>query len=233
MERQPPYLPPSEPPHPEPIPPGPYNRIYYDPYNWPARNFVDCWNWSIIRDNRDGVRTGRLAPWLRDAARTRSPQEILRRAVIAAFRPTTGDAVAESNALADLAVSGRAAFTAFSASPPLDETLFTTVRSDLPGIAPTRIRETVQRVLNRAYTVAWALRGSPSQRRALRPSLGWIAVSSEDDPPHAPTNVPVTDDHMGELVLRVGRSGQELTLIPNQAIDATNDWIEKLFSESL
>ncbi|MCU0568438.1 MAG: alpha/beta fold hydrolase [Oculatellaceae cyanobacterium Prado106] len=66
--------------------------------------------------------------------------------------------------------------------------------------------------MDRAYTVAWALRGSPSQRRTLRPSLGWIAVSSEDDSPHAPTNVSATEDHMGELSLRVGRSGQQVIL---------------------
>jgi pimeloyl-ACP methyl ester carboxylesterase len=202
MERQSPYLPPSEPPRsggtsPEYVPP---------------RNFVDYWNWSRIRDDRDGVRTGRLAPWLRDAARTRNPQEILRRAVVAAFRPTTDNALAESQALADLAVTGRAAFTNFTASPPRDEALFTAVRSDLAGIAPAQIREAVRRVLDRSYTVAWALRGSPSQRRALRPSLGWIAVSSEDDPPHSPTNVPATEEHMGELSLGVGRSAQQLTL---------------------
>ena len=202
MERQSPYLPPSEPPRsggtsPEFIPP---------------QNFIDYWNWSRIRDDRDGVRTGRLAPWLRDAARTRNPQEILRRAVVAAFRPTTDHALAESQALADLAVTGRTAFTNFTSSPPRDEALFTAVRSELTGIAPEQIRETVRRVLDRTYTVAWALRGSPSQRRALRPSLGWIAVSSEDDPPHAPTNVPATAEHMGELSLRVGRLAQQLTL---------------------
>jgi pimeloyl-ACP methyl ester carboxylesterase len=202
MERQSAYLPLSEPPRsvgtsPEFIPPG---------------NFINYWNWSRIQDNRDGVRTGRLAPWLRDAARTRNPQEILRRAVVAAFRPTTDNALAESQALADLAVSGRTAFTNFTTSPPRDEALLTAVRSELAGIAPEQIRETVRRILDRTYTVAWALRGSPSQRRALRPSLGWIALSSEDDPPHAPTNIPATAEHMGELSLQVGRSAQQLTL---------------------
>lgn len=201
MERQAPYLPPSE----------PRQHRNTPPEYVPPLNFVDYWNWSRIRDGSGGVKTGRLASWLRDAARTRNPQEILRRAVIAAFRPTTGNALAESQALADLAVTGRSAFTAFTASPP-DEALFAAVGSDLTGVAPEQIRETIRRVLDRAYTVAWALRGSPSQRRALRPSLGWIALSSEDDSPHAPTNVPATEDHMGELSLRVGHLGEHLTL---------------------
>lgn len=208
MERQAPYLPPSEPRQ---------LRTNTPPEFVPPRKFVDYWKWSKIRDDRDGVRTGRLAPWLRDAARTRNPMDILSRSVIAAFRPTTDDASAESQALADLAVTGRVSFARFRARPPQDETLFDQARNfygriPLEGVPPEQIRETVRRVLDRAYTVAWALRGSRSQRRALRQSLGWIALSGEDDPPHAPTNVPATEDHIGELSLRVGLRGQQLTL---------------------
>ncbi len=202
MERREPYLPP-----PEASPGG-----GEPPEHVPPAGFVDYWDWSRIRDDRGGVRTGRLAPWLREAARTRNPREILRRAVVAAFRPVTGNASAESQALADLAVTGRAAFTRFRASPPRDEELFNAVRPELGTIAPAALQDAVRRVLDRAYTVAWALRGSPAQRRRLRPALGWIALSSEDDPPHAPTNLPATADHMGELTMRIGRSAQEVTL---------------------
>ena len=45
--------------------------------------------------------------------------------------------------------------------------------------------------MTRAYEVAWALRGPNEQQRfQLRKSLGWIAVSGEDDPPARPVNVP-------------------------------------------
>jgi pimeloyl-ACP methyl ester carboxylesterase len=202
MERPAPYLPPMEPAQPGVQPPE----------FVPPTGFVDYWDWSRIQDEKGGVRTGRLAPWLRDAARTRSPIAILQRAVIAAFRPKTNNATAESRALADLAVSGRTAFAAFILSRPQDEALFTFVKADLAGIAPDQIRAAVRRVLDRAYTVAWALRGTPSQRRVLRPQLGWIAVSSEDDPPHAPTNVSSTEHHMGELSLSIGRSERKLIL---------------------
>jgi len=183
-----------------------------DPEHTPPPGSVDYWNWTIIRDVAGGVRTGRLATWLRAAARTRDPREILRKAVVARFQATTNDATAESQALADLSVTGRAAYTAFAAAPLRDHELLELVRPSLVGIAEPPIRGAVRAVLDRAYTVAWALRGAPSQRAELRPRLGWIALSSEDDPPHAPTNVPVSRDHMGELTMRIGRSGQRVTL---------------------
>ncbi|HBR51243.1 MAG TPA: hypothetical protein DEA71_14305, partial [Nitrospira sp.] len=201
MELRAPYLPSPEDP-PASVAPE---------YRPPAR-FVDYWDWARIQDDRDGVKTGRLAPWLREAAQTRDPMAILRRAVVARFRPRTADAAAESQALADLAVTGRVAFTRFRSMRPRDELLLSAVRTELSSIDPSALGATVREVLDRAYNVAWALRGSPTQRRDLRPGLGWIAVSSEDDSPHAPTNVSCTTDHMGELALSVGRSAQVVTL---------------------
>jgi hypothetical protein len=65
------------------------------------------------------------------------------------------------------------------------------------SIAPppdrTKLLNDVQAAKNRAYRVAWALRNpSPEAGYNLRkdPSLGWIAVSAEDDPPDHPVNVP-------------------------------------------
>jgi pimeloyl-ACP methyl ester carboxylesterase len=201
VERQDSYLPPAE-----------VVSTGGDPEYIPPPGFVDYWDWTKIRDNPGGVRTGRLATWLRDAARTRNPREILRKAVVARFQPTTDDAAAESQALADLSVTGRAAFTAFTAVPVRDDELLALARSGLDGIAEPLIRDAVRAVLDRAYAVAWALRGSPSQRAALRRPLGWIALSSEDDPPHAPTNVPASGDDMGELTMRIGQAGQPVTL---------------------
>jgi hypothetical protein len=99
-----------------------------------------------------------------------------------------------------------------------DHALLELVRPSLADAPLSALDTAIREVLDRAYSVAWALRGSPSQRRLLRPALGWIAVSSEDDPPHAPTNVPASDDHMGELAIHVGgrsdrpRSGHPVTL---------------------
>ena len=47
----------------------------------------------------------------------------------------------------------------------------------------------IKEALERAYRVAWALRGPVSHRRAERDALGWIAVTAEDDPPDRPVNV--------------------------------------------
>jgi pimeloyl-ACP methyl ester carboxylesterase len=146
--------------------------------------------------------------------------EILRRAVIAAFRPPNGvtDSPRASQALADLSVTGRITYSMFISNPPQDEALFNLVEAEIRGFHagarsnPELIRTEIRRILNRAYTVAWALRGSPSQRSALRAGLGWIALSSEDDSPHAPTNNNSTAHHMGELFIQVGRLRQNITL---------------------
>jgi pimeloyl-ACP methyl ester carboxylesterase len=201
VERQNSYLPPEE-----VVSTGEY------PEHVPPPGFVDYWDWTKIKDNILGVRTGRLEPWLRVAAATRDPREILRKAVVARLQPTTDDATAESQALADLSVSGRGAYAAFTAAPIRDGELLALARPALVGVGESQIRDAVRYVLDRAYTVAWALRGSPSQRAVLRPPLGWIALSSEDDPPHAPTNFPASRDHMGEFTMRIGQSGQPVTL---------------------
>jgi hypothetical protein len=153
VERQDAYLPPAE-----------VVSTGGDPEYVPPPGFVNYWDWTIIQDNAGGVRTGRLATWLSEAARTRNPREILRRAVVARLQPTTDDATAESQALADLSVTGRAAFSAFAAVPLRDDELLALARPGLVGIAEPQIRDAVRAVLDRAYTVAWALRGSPSQR---------------------------------------------------------------------
>jgi hypothetical protein len=56
-----------------------------------------------------------------------------------------------------------------------------------------RLETAVQQALTRAYKVAWALRNPDGvQRYKLRndPTLGWIAVSGEDDMPARPVNTP-------------------------------------------
>ncbi len=102
---------------------------------------------------------------------------------------------------ADFAVSGRSAYERFRRSPPTDAGLVARVRAAIPsrgasfGIDPSEatdevIERSVAAVLDRAYRVAWALRGNPGQRAALRRDLRWIGVSGEDDTPDRPVNVP-------------------------------------------
>lgn len=93
-------------------------------------------------------------------------------------------------ALADLAVSGRAAYADFCSIQPQDRLIQDAVTAlgdpAIPALA-SRIGPAVTTVLDRAYKVAWFLRG-----QAARADLGWIAVSGEDDLPHRPVNVPGT-----------------------------------------
>jgi pimeloyl-ACP methyl ester carboxylesterase len=93
-------------------------------------------------------------------------------------------------AVADLAVSGRAAFADFCSVKPDNQGIVAAVNAvGDPAVAalPGSIAPSVAAVLDRAYKVAWFLRG-----QAARGDLGWIAVSGEDDLPHRPVNVPGT-----------------------------------------
>jgi hypothetical protein len=200
MERKPPYEPPPEPPRVDRGPPVEHV---------PPAGFVEYWDWSRIRDSADGVATGRLAPWLRSAAQNFDPMSKLRESALRRIRfPGTGRGVTESAALADLAVTGRESFARFLGLRPTDASLLAEVRPHVPAAREADVRSAVTATLDRAYRVAWALRGNPEHRRALRDELGWIAVSSEDDAPHAPTNRPCTDDYMGQLQIAIDGVGQ-------------------------
>ena len=142
----------------------------------------------------------RLISSLREAAQTKDPTDILARAAERFFFTIQGEgpAVSLGNAYADLAVTGRASYEALKAldmtdrnGPPM-RALKDATRQRLTGFTPTdaEITAAVDQALDRAYAVAWALRGPVAQREALRARLGWIAVSGEDDPPHRPVNLP-------------------------------------------
>src|SRR5258707_10668868 len=141
---------------------------------------------------------GRLVPTLREAARTHDEKEILIRAAVMLYAarhrgkvpslPNADEALA--TALADLATTGRSAWNSFRVQAPNEETLVPAVTQRLAqlhaGTSAADIASAVSSTLDRAYSVALALRGpQPSGRSAL----GWIAVSGEDDPPHRPVNV--------------------------------------------
>ncbi len=67
-----------------------------------------------------------------------------------------------------------------------DPAAYVTVGADNPVL-----KYAVQQALTRAYQVAWALRRPDlPESFQLRQTLGWIAVSGEDDAPTRPVNVP-------------------------------------------
>jgi len=155
----------------------------------------------------------RLVAPLREAARTRDPGEILARAAVALHgvrRPAPalgrGDA-AMAKALADLAVTGRGSFERFQRTPPDESSIAPRVASMLEqrGVvaSPADATFATTAVLDRAYEVARVLRGSSGDAWA-RGSLGWVAVSGEDDPPHRPVNVAAAPYPQHDIDVTVG-----------------------------
>ncbi len=128
----------------------------------------------------------RLITPLRNGARlaTSDVQEALVEAVIVYLDGDRSMALA----LADLCVSGRAAWAHFRSLNPNDGPLRAeTVRTVGLDVDASRLNPAVGAVLDRAYNVAWAL-----HQGGNRNSLGWIAVWAEIDAPYRPVNVPGT-----------------------------------------
>ncbi len=152
------------------------------------------------RDLVEQRNENRLIRALREAAQTKDPTQLLSRAAARFFFTVQGQgpSVTLGNAFADLAVTGRDAYSAFRdldmtiPDGPSLRALEEATRLRLASEAPTdaEIEAAVNQALDRAYQVAWALRGPVSERAARRSKLGWIAVSGEDDVPHRPVNVP-------------------------------------------
>jgi hypothetical protein len=146
----------------------------------------------------------RLIPALREAAKTQNPYKILARAA-AAFHGALGlnPDLMLAYALADLAVTGRESYKQLQSNPLNEPSLREVTRALLANSSvqatPAEVASAVNSALDRAYGVAWALRGPAAQRAEARASLSllpgfstavWIAVSGEDDKPHRPVNVP-------------------------------------------
>jgi pimeloyl-ACP methyl ester carboxylesterase len=170
----------------------------------------------------DPFPNGRLIHWLRVAAQTRDSVEILTKAAagfylarhptsltLSNFAKAFGFAPAHlivdipiptphddfATALADLSVTGRAAYASFSAQKPSESMLISKVQSRLAAaglsVSAADVAAPTTAALDRAYAVAHALRGPVSARMSARAALrpAWIAVSGEDDPPHRPVNI--------------------------------------------
>jgi len=155
----------------------------------------------------------RLTPSLRGAAQTRDARELLVRSALESYtlrRPELphGDPRV-AQALADLAVTGSAAYESFRRLAPNEAALTALFQQRLQGMFPTHapvqddVSAAIQQALRRSYQVAWALRGPTPYRNAHRAELGWIAVSGQDDPPHRPVNVPSAPFPQFDATVRV------------------------------
>ena len=92
--------------------------------------------------------------------------------------------------LAQLAVTGRAAFDSFAAWHPQDADLLALVRAANPTFKDqAALSAAASRMLDVAYDTLWTIRSNDAGWRARRPQLGWIATSGEDDLPHRPVNI--------------------------------------------
>lgn len=141
---------------------------------------------------------GRLVNWLRAAAQRMDPLEILKQSAesfyLVGIATNPADTVEGATAVADLAVTGRGAYGKFRSQPPQDSDLLDDVRNRLTAFLngppdENRLLASVRSALDRAYLVTWALRDpNPATRAQTRASLGWIAVSGEDDSPDRPVN---------------------------------------------
>ena len=160
---------------------------------------------------------GRLIHPLRVAAKTKDAKDILARAAVARYRSVHPELTSpEPNsshiqaALSDLAVTGRSAYASFRALAPVEGDIKALVKSKLAAVYPAHqvveadLSAAIKKALDRAYKVAWALRGPVSHRRAEREALGWIAVTAEDDPPHRPVNVGSALFPQYDLTVQVG-----------------------------
>jgi hypothetical protein len=153
-------------------------------------------------------REGRAGPAIRAALRAASlaPPEsnpILVEAVLAAISGTP-HATKLARAIADCAVTGRLARESFVPAPDLAHRVAREAARRRQLAQPTNaITGAAQDAVARACAVARYLEATESERAPLAPQLGWIGVSSDDDPPHAPVNVPASDLRVRSRKLRV------------------------------
>ena len=126
---------------------------------------------------------GRLDPHLRPTAQAADPIEALAEATRLSLQ---GSRMAEG--CADLAVTGRQVYQRLERLNLSRRDLTQAVVQRVSGFGAAATRQAAERVVTRAYDVAWALRGPVTERTRTRAALGWITVSGEDDRPHRPVN---------------------------------------------
>jgi hypothetical protein len=105
--------------------------------------------------------------------------------------PNAGGDHVLATAAAQLAVTGRNAWTAFNGWNPQDAQLVTEYGNRFGSPFPAAdIQDAATEVLDAAYKALWAIRSNDPAWRSQRTTLGWIAVSGFEDTPHRPVNVP-------------------------------------------
>ena len=148
----------------------------------------------------------RLIRPLRDAALVVDPVQRVRDAIVATYEQDLGiSPPGVATARADLLVTGRRAFSDFAAAMPSEggpgrgrrtgRARHARTTRGHAAVGATRHHHSVG---HRAYRVAWFLRGA-----ADRGGLRWIGVTSEDDLPHRPVNVPCTRYPQHDLTVTV------------------------------
>jgi alpha-beta hydrolase superfamily lysophospholipase len=125
----------------------------------------------------------------------------------------------EARALADLAVTGRLSYET------LASLSFQTPADVVARMVSLGARASAAtKVVARAQKVAWAIRGNPGWRAKLRPQLGWIGVSGEDDAPHRPCNVLSLPGPQFDIeVPGIQIAGHSLT-VKTRMVIAENPW---------
>ncbi|MCB9597983.1 MAG: alpha/beta hydrolase [Sandaracinaceae bacterium] len=160
----------------------------------------------------------RLAPELRAFAADATPLATLAEAARRYDAYLEGDdaALASARALSDLAVTGQRSYARFAAAPPrpLD-------------LADAASPEAVEWTLERAYDVAWALRGPAAARAELRPGLGYVAVSGEDDLPDRPVNVPGASHPVTDAWLDVPLGDGTIRRLRTRVVIASTELVEE------
>ena len=158
---------------------------------------------------KEPEKDGRLSDFLRALAMTADPQLILANAVslwlgggstdvpwvpagaTVSSPPKAGGDHDLATAAAQVAVTGRNAWTAFNGWNPQDAQLVTEYGNRFGSPFPAaEIQDAATHVLDAAYTALWAIRSNDPAWRNRRTTLGWIAVSGFEDTPHRPVNVP-------------------------------------------
>lgn len=150
---------------------------------------------------------GELIPSLRTQASLAATDAL--GALAEAAKVAADGNIVTANALADLVVSGQAAFSLFRASPPSRTQVAERLLDIHPGLAEPERLTSAGVVLDRAYRVAHTLHTGFE-----RSDMGWIAVSGVDDPPHRPTNVPGSayPQFDLEVTVRPGNYHPEMTV---------------------
>jgi pimeloyl-ACP methyl ester carboxylesterase len=172
----------------------------------------------------DVANESRLIPGLRGRAKFQDPTLVLAHSATEFFkaqRARTPDerqvATDLGTAIADLAVTGRQAYGRFKNGInmlSLEGKIRQRLDAQSPPVRPSdaELRSAMDQALDRAYDVAWALRGPVAQGAELRPRLWWIAVSAEDDTPHRPVNMPAPPFEQYEVQVRTPVAGEEIAL---------------------